>query len=339
MPPHADVYAAIEDDLFTDVGIADRGHRVNLLSESNNEIGVGEAFGKYSYYNAAIVTQDFASSGDSTFLTGVIYTDAVTKDNFYTPGEGLGGVTVTAKRLSDGATFTAKSWASGGYSLKLGAGVYKVTAAGGSLGKTITYDSVTITQDNVKRDFTSAGAVATTPPPPTTPTPPPTTPLPPPHVDPPPTPPKTSADNSAPHASIHALRKRAVSKYYRFTVTFSDNTAILASSLGAGDIQVKNAGDYIRTANFVSVDSTSNGAVRTATYEVKGPHGIWNRAHDGLYTIWVVNNQVKDTSGNFIAGQQLGAFTVRIPKSVAAPLPAPAATTSKKHSSASDLLA
>jgi uncharacterized protein YkwD len=330
--PHADVYEAMEKDLFTDIGIADRGHRVNLLSDLNNEVGVGAASGKYSYYNAAIVTQDFASSGNSTFLTGVAYTDTVTKDNFYTPGEGLGGVTITATRTSDGAVFTTKSWAAGGYSLKLGAGTYKVSAAGGALAKSITYDSVTIGQANVKRDFTSAGTVATTPPPPTT------TPPPPVHVDPPPAPPGTAPDKSAPTAGVHALRKRSVGDYYRFTVTFSDHTSVLTSSLGAGDIQVKGAGGYVRTANFVSVDSSANGKTRTATYEVKGPHGVWNRAHNGVYTIWVAGNQVRDTNGNYIAGQQVGAFTVRIPKGVSAPLPAPAANV-KRRLVASDVLA
>lgn len=337
--PHADVYQAIESDLFIDVGIADRGHRVNLLSPSNNEIGVGAASGKYSYYNAAIITQDFASSGNQTFLTGVVYTDTVTKDNFYTPGEGIGNVTITAKRTSDGATFTTKTWSAGGYSLPLAAGTYTVTAAGGSLAKTITYNSVTIATDNVKRDFTTTGTVATTPPPTTTPTPPPTTtPLPPVHVDPPPTPPKSTPDSSAPRAAIHAVRKRSLSNYYRFTVTFTDNSAVLASSLGAGDIQVKGPGGYVRTANFVSVDSNSNGATRTATYEVKGPHGVWNRAHNGLYTVWVVANQVQDTSGNFILPQQVGAFTVRIAKGVTAPTPLAPTSTTKKHSTTSDVL-
>ena len=62
----------------------------------------------------------------------------------YQPGEGIGGVTITAKRLSDGATFTTKSWGSGGYTLKLGKGTYSVTASGGTLGKTITYGSVMV---------------------------------------------------------------------------------------------------------------------------------------------------------------------------------------------------
>src|SRR5207248_7857440 len=71
----ADLFDAIEKDLFVDIGIADRGHRVNLLSPQNNEAGAGAISGQYSYFQAAMVTQDFASSGDQSFLTGVVYAD------------------------------------------------------------------------------------------------------------------------------------------------------------------------------------------------------------------------------------------------------------------------
>jgi hypothetical protein len=306
---HADVIDAIERDLFVDVAIADRGHRVNILSPHNNEVGVGLVTGLYTSFQAAMETQDFASSGGRTFVTGVVYTDAVTKDKFYTPGEGLGGVTITAKRASDGATFTTTSYDSGGYSLKLGPGVYKVTASGGRLGKAVTYDSVTVGAQNVKRDFTPAAATPTP-----TPTPKPTpTPTPKPTPQPTPKPPTSAPDGRKPHAGVHALRKRERSNYYRFTVTYTDNVAINTSSLGSGDIVVKGAGNYARVANFVSVDGAANGKTRTATYEVKGPRGEWNRRHNGMYTIWIVGNQVKDTSGNFLPGQQVGAFTVRVP--------------------------
>jgi hypothetical protein len=41
--------------------------------------------------------------------------------------------------------------------------------------------------------------------------------------------------------------------------------------------------------------------------------------------VWMVKNQVQDTSGNFLPEQQIGAFTVRIPRAVSSPLP-PAVT-------------
>ncbi|MDB5319360.1 MAG: hypothetical protein JWN40_991 [Phycisphaerales bacterium] len=289
---HADVIDAIERDLFVDVAIADRGHRVNLLAPQNNEVGVGVVTGLYTSFQAAMLTQDFASSGDHTFLTGVVYTDAVKKDQFYTPGEGLGAVTITATRIADGATFTTQSYTAGGYSLDLAPGQYKVTASGGKLAKPITYNDVTITQENIKQDFI---ATATTSAP---------TPI--------PTPPKTTRDTRAPHAALQAMRKRESSRYYRFSVLYTDNVNLSTASLGAGDLLVQGAGGYSRVANFVSVDSRANGKTRTATYEVKGPHGQWDRAHNGVYTVWIASNQVKDASGNYLPAQQLGSFTVRI---------------------------
>lgn len=305
--PDAGVIDAIEKDLFVDIGIVGRGHRVNLLDGSVNEVGVGMATGEFSYFNAAMTTQNFASSGGATFLTGVVYDDAkVSKNQFYTPGEGLGSVTITAVRSGDGATFTAASWSSGGYSLKLGAGTYKVTASGGSLGKTITYDAVTIGQTNVKRDFVIAGGSVQNPP-----TPPESKPV-------TPTTPSAPTDKTAPTVStVRSLRKRQASRYYRFSVTYQDSVGISGASLGAGDVLVRGAGGYERTAILVSVDQAGNGKTRTVTYEVKGPRGEWTRSRNGVYTIWSAAGQVKDTSNNALPSQQIGSFTVRIARGLA----------------------
>jgi uncharacterized protein YkwD len=148
--------ARIHQDLFVDAGISGRGHRKNLLSTSFKEVGPGVVSGVFNQYNAVMVTTDFASSGAGNFLTGVAYTDALTKDNFYTPGEGIAGVTVSAKRAGDGATFTTTTWTSGGYSLKLAPGTYAVSAAGTALGGTVAYGNVVISTVNVKVDFKPA---------------------------------------------------------------------------------------------------------------------------------------------------------------------------------------
>jgi uncharacterized protein YkwD len=149
-----DTAAQIHKGLFVDSGIAGRGHRTNMMSPSFREIGVGITTGDFSGYNAAMVTTDFAASGSGSFLTGVAYNDSVTKDNFYTPGEGLLGVVISAKRSGDGAVFSTTTWAAGGYSLKLSPGTYTITGTGGGLGSiVVTYANVTIGSDNVKRDF------------------------------------------------------------------------------------------------------------------------------------------------------------------------------------------
>jgi hypothetical protein len=119
-----------------------------------------------------------------------------------------------------------------------------------------------------------------------------------------------------------ALRKRTQSKYYRFTVRYTDNAAVDTATLGAGDIRIKGPDGYTRLARLVSVDQSSNGQTRVATYEVKGKDGHWTRGRNGLYTIWVMNKQVRDTAGNPVRGHQIGAFTVRIPEGVSALPPA-----------------
>ncbi len=130
------------------------------------EIGPGIALGVFSGYNAEMITEDFAytaTPGRDSFLTGVVYDDPrVARDFFYTPGEGLGDVTITARRTSDGITFSTTTWSSGGYSLALPIGTYDVTASGGALQSDTTVRALQIGSSNVKVDITTDE----TPPPP-----------------------------------------------------------------------------------------------------------------------------------------------------------------------------
>ncbi len=146
-------------DLFVDADVDGRGHRLNLMNPDFRELGPGIVFGTYLGYNAEMVTEDFAYTAvpaSNSFLTGVVYDDyRVTRDYFYTPGEGFAGVTITATCSSDGATFQTTTWSSGGYSLALPAGMYDLTASGGGLSTDIVVHSVPIGQSNVKVDFTT----------------------------------------------------------------------------------------------------------------------------------------------------------------------------------------
>jgi uncharacterized protein YkwD len=141
-------------DLFDDTSTAGRGHRLNLLNGNFTDAGVGLASGTFQGFNSLLASQDFAySSGSGPYLTGVVYTDTTIHDNFYEPGEGLGGVTITAVRASDQATFTTTSWPAGAYTLAIPAGTYAVTATGGTLGAAITQSNVVVGGQNVEEDF------------------------------------------------------------------------------------------------------------------------------------------------------------------------------------------
>ncbi|MBN1395206.1 MAG: hypothetical protein JW959_09295 [Pirellulales bacterium] len=139
-------------------------HRKNQMNASFREAGVGLAQGDFApdgySCNALVATEDFAYSGSGVYLTGVVYDDRLVRtDQFYTPGEGLGGVTIKATRKTDGAIYSTTSWASGGYTLQLPAGDYAVVATGGALGARIAGSDVKIGSRNVKMDFMPTQAV------------------------------------------------------------------------------------------------------------------------------------------------------------------------------------
>lgn len=136
------------------------GHRANILNGAYREIGVGFEVGAFQGWQAAFVTQNFAKSGTAVFLTGVAIDD-LDGDRFYDPGEGLGGLTVTATSLS-GARYVATTYASGGYDLALPAGTYSVSFTGAY---TAPAQTVTIGASNVKLDLIDPTTGTVTPPP------------------------------------------------------------------------------------------------------------------------------------------------------------------------------
>lgn len=144
-----------ENDLFIDAGIAGRGHRTNLMSDLFKEVGVGVGTGMFQGYNSVLTSQDFAAESGDGFLTGVAYKDA-DGNNFYSVGEGLGGITITATRASDNSVFATNTWTAGGYTLALAPGTYTVVATGTGLG-TVTTENVVMSSRNVAVDFTPAG--------------------------------------------------------------------------------------------------------------------------------------------------------------------------------------
>ncbi|HXE55900.1 MAG TPA: CAP domain-containing protein, partial [Tepidisphaeraceae bacterium] len=147
-----------EQNLFVDSSDPNRSHRLNLLNPNFTDVGLGISTGPYGQFNAMYATQDFAySAGSGPYLTGVVFNDSRIHDNFYTPGEGLGGVTITATRVSDGATFSTTTWAAGGYTLAVPAGTYAVTASGTGIASAITQQNVVIGTQNVEQDFNTSG--------------------------------------------------------------------------------------------------------------------------------------------------------------------------------------
>lgn len=134
------------------------GHRANILNGNFREVGLGFEVGDYRGRSSGFVSENFAKTGSDLFLTGVAIDDK-DGDKFYDPGEGLSGLTITAKS-STGTTFTTKTMAAGGYDLALKPGTYTVTFSGAGIEASTR--TVSVGSKNVKLDLVDPkqGAVA-----------------------------------------------------------------------------------------------------------------------------------------------------------------------------------
>lgn len=126
------------------------GHRENLMQGDFREVGIGILTGEFTSndtdFNASMATQNFAKSGSLSFLTGVFYDDT-DGDNFYTIGEGVGGVRVTAEGVA--GNFSTTSYDAGGYSLALPDGNYDITLEGPGI-ETAVVTEIRIDGENVR---------------------------------------------------------------------------------------------------------------------------------------------------------------------------------------------
>lgn len=126
-------------------------HRTNIMSTNYREIGVGVRIAD-DFFSSVYGTEKFANRSGNSFITGVAFSDHVINDNFYSVGEQLGGVTISAQRTTGGAPLVTTTGPSGGYSLQAAAGTYVVTASGGPLAAPM-QQTITIGSQNVKVDF------------------------------------------------------------------------------------------------------------------------------------------------------------------------------------------
>lgn len=107
------------------------GHRRNLMNPVYEEIGIGQREGGFDFssgtLNSSMVTQVFAQSAPSVFLSGVVHTDSDSND-FYTIGEGIGGYSISANGQS------TTSAGAGGYTLVFGSATPSATVTLGNGG-------------------------------------------------------------------------------------------------------------------------------------------------------------------------------------------------------------
>jgi hypothetical protein len=99
---------------------------------------------------------------------------------------------------------------------------------------------------------------------------------------------------------------------YTFSVGYNDNVGVNIASLDSNDIRVTGPNGFSQLATLVSIDSSTNGSPRTATYKINAPLTAWNATNNGLYTVALQSGQVSDTSGNFGNAGTVGNFLVSI---------------------------
>lgn len=132
------------------------GHRVNILNKDFREIGVGQQQGYFftdgKNYLSSMLTEDFATSGNSYFLTGVVYADT-NNNQFYDVGEGLDGITIN----TNGKAYPVYS--TGAYSIPLTNGIYDVAITGSALPNTVNYQ-IQINNANVKLNVLKTGTTS-----------------------------------------------------------------------------------------------------------------------------------------------------------------------------------
>lgn len=157
-----------------DWGVADRGHFRNLLEPGSpqddtfKEVGIGIVDSTAPGLNK-VVTQNFGLRSNSpSMLLGVAYNDN-DHDDFYSVGEGQGGVTIKVEDGQGKVVGSTQTGAAGGYQLPLAPGRYKVQALVGD--KQVRSQDINIGQQNAKVDFVLSDPWTPAPTPQPTPTP------------------------------------------------------------------------------------------------------------------------------------------------------------------------
>ena len=121
-------------------------------------------------------------------------------------------------------------------------------------------------------------------------------------------------DKLAPTASlVDAPALTTTSAFEYFTVKYTDNVAVKASTIRGSNIVVKGPRAFGTRKAILVGTSGGDGSPLFATYAVAGRHGgLWTATDNSLYSVILQRGQVSDTSGNFAASAFLGTFTVSI---------------------------
>jgi hypothetical protein len=125
--------------------------------------------------------------------------------------------------------------------------------------------------------------------------------------------PGIAQDTTKPTASLAAGNVTSGgASTYSFTVTYADNVAVRTWTIDSDDVKVTGPSGFSQVASLVSVNDSTNGTPRTATYRISTPGGSWDPADNGTYTVTMLADQVTDPAGNAVNSGGLGSFQVSV---------------------------
>ena len=131
-----------------------------------------------------------------------------------------------------------------------------------------------------------------------------------------------TADTKPPTVALQATNvtasNAASENPYTFTVTFSDNVAVAASSLAGAVVQVVPpaavggpiTATLVNTAAIGTTDSQGDAQAFTLTFQISAPGGAWTGADNGTYTVTLGGSPVTDLAENAVALGTIGTFNV-----------------------------
>ena len=99
---------------------------------------------------------------------------------------------------------------------------------------------------------------------------------------------------------------------YSFQIEYTDDEAIDTATItsNSGEIEVTGPNNFQAVASYVSIDDPTNGTPRIVTYKFTAPASSWDTPDEGLYTIAIKADKVKNVGGLPVADGDLGTFYV-----------------------------
>lgn len=86
------------------------------------------------------------------------------------------------------------------------------------------------------------------------------------------------------------------------SILFTDDIGIDAGSINAGNLIITRSNGRVLRVGNVTVTPAGNGAALTAVYTFDVPGAAWDAGDNGVYTVTLKQDDVRDTSGNRVAG-------------------------------------